>query len=256
MKYAVEISNFFYENLFEDLTMNIEMNKFITLSSPNNCGKTTLIRILNREIITKSDIKVLGYPINDYSIDEYSSLVQCVIPNEKITTLKSVEEELKSTNASSDMIEWIFSGLKMKKIRNKRIDNLNQEDFIKYQLSVAIAKTPRILLIDSISPYFSDIEMKEIIRFLKEVHLKYPITIIYTTLDLEESILTDYLYIINDKKIALEGFPIQVLQKDNIINKIGLNIPFMVDLSVKLRDYNLIEDIELDKNRLVDLLWK
>ena len=256
MKYAIEVSNFSYENLFEDLTMNVEMNRFITVSSPNNCGKTTLIRILNREIITSSDIKVLGYPINDYSIDEYSSLVQCVIPLEKTTPLKSVDEEMKSTKATDEMIEWIYSGLKMKKIRYKKIENLNKEDFIRYQLASAIAKLPRILLIDSINPYFSDLEMKEIMRFLKEVHLKYPITIINTTIDLKDSLLTDYLYIINNKKIALEGFPIQVLQKDNIINKIGLNIPFMVDLSVKLRDYNLIEDIELDQNRLVDLLWK
>ena len=30
----------------------------------------------------------------------------------------------------------------------------------------------------------------------------------------------------------------------------------MIDLSVKLRDYNLITDIELDMNRMVDELWK
>ena len=43
---------------------------------------------------------------------------------------------------------------------------------------------------------------------------------------------------------------------DNIINKIGLNIPFMIDLSVKLRDYDLITDIETDYDRMIEALWK
>ena len=33
-------------------------------------------------------------------------------------------------------------------------------------------------------------------------------------------------------------------------------MPFMMDLAVKLRDYALLEDIELNKDRMVDILWK
>ena len=47
-----------------------------------------------------------------------------------------------------------------------------------------------------------------------------------------------------------------MLEKDNIINKAGLELPFMMDLSVKLRDYDLIKDIELDMEKMVDNLWK
>ena len=45
-------------------------------------------------------------------------------------------------------------------------------------------------------------------------------------------------------------------QRDNIINKTGLSLPFMVDLSVKLRDYDLISNINLDKNRMINEIWK
>ena len=51
-----------------------------------------------------------------------------------------------------------------------------------------------------------------------------------TTSDLNETLYSDYLYIINDSKIIIEGNPIEVLEKDNIINKAGLNLPFMIDL--------------------------
>ena len=40
-----------------------------------------------------------------------------------------------------------------------------------------------------------------------------------------------------------------------VLNKSGIRLPFMVDLSVKLRDYDLIDDVELDMDRMIDTLW-
>ena len=85
---------------------------------------------------------------------------------------------------------------------------------------------------------------------------KFGLTVIITVTNLEISIDTDYLYIIDKGNLELSGKPLEVLEKDNIINKIGLNIPFMIDLSVKLRDYDLITDIETDYDRMIEALWK
>ena len=77
-----------------------------------------------------------------------------------------------------------------------------------------------------------------------------------TTNNMDIALLSDYIYVISDSLILLEGSPLEVLQKDNVLNKLGINLPFMMDLSVKLRDYDLIKDIELDMDRMVDVLWK
>ena len=53
----------------------------------------------------------------------------------------------------------------------------------------------------------------------------------------------------------MEDEPQNIIIKDNVLNKIGLKLPFMVDLSVKLQDYNLIDSLELDTDRMVDKLW-
>ena len=70
-----------------------------------------------------------------------------------------------------------------------------------------------------------------------------------------ETLYTDFIYIIEQGKIALNGTPFNVLQKDNTINKIGLSLPFMIDLSVKLRDYELVDELETDIDRMIDKLW-
>ena len=77
-----------------------------------------------------------------------------------------------------------------------------------------------------------------------------------TISDLEYSLNSDKLYILNEGIFMLEGSPKAILEKDNILNKIGLKVPFMIDLSVKLRDYDLVKEIELDMDRMVDTLWK
>ena len=47
-----------------------------------------------------------------------------------------------------------------------------------------------------------------------------------------------------------------MLLNDNIINKLGLELPFMFDLSIKLNDYELLDEIVLDMDRMIDKLWK
>lgn len=256
MDYAVKVNNFYYQNLFDNFSLLIEKNKIVTLSGPNNCGKTTLIRILNREIIVDTDIEIFGRKINDYTIHEYASFVGCVIPLEKVSEAKNLEEEMYFYHDDMEDIEWIVSGLKLRTIRRKNLSSLSSKDFILYQLAVELSKDLKILLIDDIHSYFTKSELSKIVGFLKKYQEKKNITIVFITNDLEQSLVTDYLYIIGDKKISLQGFPMEVLENDNRINKIGLNLPFMVDLSVKLRDYKLLDYIELDKERMVDTLWK
>ena len=84
---------------------------------------------------------------------------------------------------------------------------------------------------------------------------KYGLTLLITTINLEISLYTDFIYIIEQGKIALNGTTFDVLQKDNTINKIGLSLPFMIDLSVKLRDYELVDELETDIDRMIDKLW-
>lgn len=248
MTKIIEINNFSDDKLFENLTINIEKNKITTISGANSCGKTTLMRILNREIITENNIFLNNKSINDYTIFEYTNLIQTVIPTEIVFEENTLEKEIKNIN--------LVKGLRIKSILNKNIKDLTIKEKVLAQLAIALDKIPQILLLDNIFIYFNDKEREELFTFLKNYQKKNNLTIVLTTIDLRDSLYTDYLYIIGNKKIILEGKPLEVLEKDNILNKVGLNIPFMADLSVKLKDYDLLDSIILDKDRMVNILWK
>ena len=253
---AISIGSFNYQDLFDGLTMSIESHKLVAISGPNNCGKTTLIRILGREIIVESDIEVEGYPINIYAIEDYQRLVKMVIPMERIPLEETIEEEMYLLKDDKEEIEEIIKGLKIQRISNKPIHELTNKEFIYYQIAVSLITQPKILLLDSLDSILLDKECIEILEFLKEYQKERDLTVVYTTLSLNTTLISDYLYVLEGKQVALKGTPLEVLKHDNIINKIGLNVPFMVDLSVKLKDYDLIDKIELDKDRMLDALWK
>jgi hypothetical protein len=62
--------------------------------------------------------------------------------------------------------------------------------------------------------------------------------------------------VLSNGNILLDGPVMEVLKKDKVFNRIGVEIPFMVDLSIKLQLYGLIDHIILDMDEMVNAIWK
>ena len=256
MEVILNINNLKYKNLFNDLNLNIERCKLITLAGKNNSGKTTLARILDRRITDNFNIILDGKEYDTYTIEVYDSKVQVVFPMEISFLERTIQEELYLGNASKDKIEYVLKRTRLDKLRSKEIQKLTSKDIILLQIIKAIINSNEIVVLDNIDYYFTKEELREIYDLLRRCINKWDLTFLIMTTSLTEALYTDELYILKEGKIILKGDPLKVLEKDNIINKAGLNIPFMIDLSVKLRDYELIDKIELYQQRLIDTLWK
>lgn len=263
MNNCLEIKELKYLDIYKNFNLKIEKNKFVTISGSNNCGKTTLIRIIDGQLYTNSEILLFDKDYHDYKITEIGNIIKSVIPLEYNPIQERVEDELLyqlptelSKEEKQKIIKDIAKTFKLTKFLTKNVESLSEEDIIKLQLAQAIISKPKILLIDDLSPIFNKQELLEITNILKDINKSHEITIIMITSILECNLQSDYTYIISNKQITLEGIPSEVLEKDNIINKAGLELPFMMDLSVKLKDYDLIKDIELDMEKMVNNLWK
>lgn len=250
----IEIIGLNYNKIIENLNIAFEKNKIITVSGPNNCGKTTLIRILSKQIEINNSILINNKKIEDYSIIEINKIIKTIIPEDiKITENKLKDELNKIPNTiRKELLEKFHLTRKL----NSKISSFSLKEKIYYEILKSLITKNTVILIDDLVGYFNNNELKELIENIKYFAKRNNNTIIYFTTDLYLSLYTDYLYIINNKEIVIEGIPIDVLKKDNIINKNGQDIPFMVDLSVKLMDYELIDDVILNMEDLVNLLWK
>ena len=257
MEEVLEIHELDYKNLFQECSFSIQKNKISTISGANNCGKSTLLRILSTDLIPLyNKIYLNGQDIIEFSKKEYDSHVQGVFPLNTSFIGKTILDDLCLKKEPIDMtkIEFLLKEFNLNK--DKEINKLNKKEKIKLQIAEAILKAKSLVLIDEIDQYFEVDEIKKLMNIFHKCCKKYDLSFLITILNLENALSSDNLLIIHQKKIILEGPPLEVLEKDNWINKAGLKIPFMIDLSVKLRDYDLINKIELKKDELVNELWK
>lgn len=254
----ISINELYFNPVFTNFNMLIQKNKINIIAGPNNCGKTTLIKILNREYPYIGKIFIDNQNLMEYEIDEYFKKVKTVYPENISFICETIEEEVTYyvQSINNNDCKELIKKLKLTKYKKSILNDMEEKIKIKVKLLLYLLSNPKIIMIDSLSLYFSKKEIKEILEAIKWYQNNHEITFIITTNNLEISLEADYLYIIAENNVILEGNPMEVLQKDNIINKIGLNVPFMIDLSVKLRDYDLVDEIELDMNRMVDKLWK
>lgn len=265
MKELLEVTNLNYQDLFEDISFQVEPGKFITVSGANNCGKTTLIRILSGQISSKETIKILGMYMEEYPSNLWNGITGTIIPQDRPTFLfNTIEEELyytihlfkKTEEEKTETYKEIIKKYKLTKFQKKNPNEVPEFIKIKVLLAEKMLSSPQILFLDDICKELEAKEKKDFINLLRTLQLETKISIIMTTSDLNVALESDYLLIISEKQILLEGEPLTIIEKDNVLNKIGLELPFMVDLSVKLRDYNLVEKVELDMDRMVDTIWK
>ena len=142
MTKIIEINSFSNDKLFENLNISVEKNTITTISGSNSCGKTTLMRILNREVITDNTILLNNTSINDYTIRDYTSLVQTVIPLEIVFNEKTLEKELNNID--------LVKGLRIKSILNKDLSTLTIKEKVLAQLAIALDNKPEVLLLDNI----------------------------------------------------------------------------------------------------------
>lgn len=265
MKELLSVTNLSYLNLFDNISFQIDPGKFIMISGPNNCGKTTLIRILSGQIPVTKSIKLLGMFLEEYPQNLWKEITGMIIPQDNPTFFFStIEEELnysihlfkKTEEEKKETYKEIIRKYKLTKFQKKNPNEVSEFIKIKLLLAEKMLASPQILFLDDICRELEEKEKKEMINLLRTLQLETNISIVMTTSDLNVALESDYLYIVDEKQILLEGEPLSIIEKDNVLNKIGLELPFMIDLSVKLRDYNVVDKVELDMDRMVDTIWK
>ena len=261
----LSVKNLTYKKILEDVSFDVEKGQFISLSGSNNCGKATLIKILSGLISSLDMVFLNNRDIFSINKTELFSEIGVVLINDKFNFLfDNVKDEIMfvlnnlkmSEEERNDQYNFIIKLLNLTKYQKVNPNSLSRGEKAFVLLALALVHNPKILFLDDASNMMTKSERKKFLEILHFFNSEFGTTIIMSTSKLDETLDTDYLYLFDDGKIVLSGLPIAILKDDNIINKLGLSIPFMVDLSVKLMDYELLSDICLDMEGMVDTLWK
>lgn len=144
-------------------------------------------------------------------------------------------------------------------------NNINQEllkKFLEYPIiddslsfndlkqKVEFNTSKMVVLNDS----FYKLNSKEI-SIIIDLFKKQQMNFIYITSDIEKSILSDNIVVFDNNEIVLNGLKEDVLKEEKILKRLGFGLPFVVDLSLQLNYYNILNKIYFDMSLLIGELW-
>ena len=123
-------------------------------------------------------------------------------------------------------------------------------------LASALIKEPKILILDEALSMIDGVTKKQILNILKRLNNEKKMTIINVTHDIEETVYGSDIVVLSEGKIVLNDSKLNIYKEERLLKKLGLDLPFMVDLSNKLGYYGLVSDTMLNMNEMVNHLWK
>lgn len=266
---AISIKNldFSYESktIFSNFNLDIKKGSFISLIGPNGSGKSTLVKILaglleyqgeiiiNDLLLDKNNIKQIrksiGVILNNIDSqlisDKVFDNIAFPLVNQGIIRSKIL-----------DSVNDIASQLNITHLLDKNINEINNMEKALINLASVLIYKPNILILDEAFYNLDKVDRDNILSVLKDFNKLQKITIINITQDMEDILFGDSIIILNEGNIVINDTNDKVLTNDKIFSKLGLDLPFMVDLSIKLKYYNLIDKIIYDMEEMVDVLWK
>ena len=222
--------NYCEHEVLKNINIKLKAGKINAIVGKSGSGKTTLLELITgilkpttgKVLIDEKEIDNLNNAFDiGYVSQDNNQFLQKTVKEELEMLLKLYNYKLKEKKKRI-IDSLIMVGLNEKYL-NLNINNLSSGEKKKLALASALILNPSILIIDE--PVIgldrkTKEELKKIFRILKT---RYNKTIIFVSNNLDFVLeVADYVYVLYDKEIVLEGKKIDVLSKTDILKKYGI----------------------------------
>ena len=252
-----------YKNDFviENLSFSIDKKKIYTFLGSNNSGKTTLIKLLSGILHQDCSFFFDGVSNNNNFCRNYLSMINFFIPYKKIresrrTVLSFLKKWASVYGFNKKNIDSFMYNNDIDDLKKTKIINLNDYDFFKVILNALILKNPKVIYFDDIFDYVGFNDYSNMIRYIKKIQKFNDISIIFTSKMLDRCLFSDKVFFLCNGRIKYEGEISSILEHDNVLAREGITISPMLDLSLKLKFYELCDTVEMNPRKMVEKLWE
>lgn len=251
-------------DIIKNLNLKIDNTKIVSIIGANNSGKTTLVKLLTAIIPTTDICSLNGISLNKENVLTYISNLGVVFNEiDDQFLFKKVKDELAypllnlgyPEHKINKKINEISNFFEINDFLNLKIDELDDSSKKKLLIIIALVHNPKLLILDDAFIDMNPNDQEFMLKKLKELN-ENGLTILNITSKLDTIFISDNIYILKDG-ILSESYTIDSLfNDDSYLKKHNFNIPFIIDLSNKLRFYKLIDKVYFDIKELEEKLWK
>lgn len=252
--------SFYDKKIFDDITLDIYEGSFTTIIGKNGSGKTTFANLLAAIYKGEGYVNIDGYLLNNYFEYKIKRNISFCFDNSipfdtardaLAFPLEGLQYSKKEINI---LIEKISKKFKLEKILDKPLNKISSLDRYKIKIAASLIHNPKIIVIDDILNILNKNDKKIILQILKDYQKEKKLTILLITNDLEDTLISDRIIVFNKGKIEKDGSPCEIY-KDDYLEKIGFELPFIVKLSHNLILYDLLDKVYLNEKEVLDKLW-
>ena len=248
--------NYGQKAIFSNVSFNINRGDFVTIMGANGSGKSCLAGMLYGLSLYSGTIKYNNKVISEKNSDNVRENISIIFENSSSFFMSdNVINELTSIAEKSDDIDNIVKKIGISKILHSKFEHLSCGEKQLVLLACALVSNPKVLVLDGALNMLDNCNKNKIVKLLKQYNKK-GLTIINITQNCEEMLYGGRVILLDKGRIVLDEPTKNAIEYQKEFSQLRLGLPFMADLCVKLKYYNVISKMVLDKIKLVKMIWK
>ena len=239
MENIIEIKNLSFKYnttkaIFSDLNLTIKKGEITTLLGKNGCGKSTLIKLLSKNITNYTgNIFLENKELKSYSLKELATKLSIVYQNnitpQEITVFDMVSFArlpyqniffYKQTKEDIEKINFALKETDLIDYKNTIVSELSGGQLQRVYIAMCLAQDTEIIILDEPTTFLDIKYQKSIMKLVKRLNQELHLTIIMVLHDINQAITySDNIVALLDGEI-IKNDKAHTLLDEELLNKI------------------------------------
>ena len=251
-----------------DVDLDIKEGQFIAILGHNGSGKSTLARHMNSLLVpTEGSLWIEGMDTseeeNTWKIRQQVGMVFQNPDNQIVGTI--VEEDVGfgpenlgvPTDEIWQRVEEALKSVKMFKYRHFSPNKLSGGQKQRVAIAGVVAMRPKCIVLDEPTAMLDPQGRKEVLETVHQLNQEAGVTVILITHYMEEVTRADWVFVMDNGKIVMQGSPREIFSQVETLKEYRLDVPQATLLAYELKEAGVpIPNGILTVEELVNAIWQ
>jgi len=229
------------------VSFHIKKGSHVALLGRNGSGKSTIARLINGLLVPdEGSVLVDGMDTTD-SLDIFeirricgmvfqnpdNQLIGATVADDIAFGPCNLELPIDEVNRR---VDEALQKAGLSDLRDRAPHHLSGGQKQKLAIASILAMEPECIILDEATSMLDPMSRRSVMELILELKEKSDISIVQITHHMEEAVLADYIYVISDGRISLEGTPAEVFDQFERVHAEGLSVPTHIEIARRIAD--------------------
>ncbi len=267
---GIEIRNLKFKysetEVLKGIDLTVKKGSWVTIVGHNGSGKSTLVKVLSTLFtMQEGSIEVDGVTLDNENLLQIRKKFGVVFQNPDnqfvgTTVFDDVAFGLQNLSVPKEEIFYRVNRylelVGMSDMKQREPHTLSGGQKQRIAIASVLALEPEFIILDEATSMLDPQGKEEVLELVKYLRETSTATIISITHDLNEALLGDEIIALNKGEIVLSGKTDIMADNIDLLESIGLSVPFVLKLSNDLKEQGVNIDSTFDFERLVEELCR